>query len=121
MTAPSSLMGLGMPPALANALGYAPVTIAGVGTAQTGAAPLTTHLTIATTASSQTAFLLPANTAGGGPFFFANTSATAALVYGQPNDTIDGGSANASVSVAQNKVRIFVRTSSTTWISVLTA
>jgi hypothetical protein len=121
MSAPGNLMGLGLPAALANILGYGSNTVTGIGTAQAGAAPITTKLTLTTTAGGATAFILPQVTAGSGPYVVTNPSATTALVFGQGTETIDGGTASASVSIAQNKTRLFWKTGSSTWVSVLTA
>lgn len=121
MSTVQDLMGLGMPGGLANRIGNTPATVAGVGTAQTGAAAIQTSLTNATTAGGATAFVLPSAASLGRPFFFFNSSSTTALVFPPTSGTIQGGSANASFSVAQNKTAIFIRLTSTAWCAVLSA
>lgn len=117
------LVGVGIPAEAARRLGQTWTTVAGVGTAQTGAASLPAQVkaVAATTTGGATAFVLSGSLGLGEPYWFHNTSATTALVYPPSGGAIDGGSTDASVSVAQNKTRIFNRHSSTAWVSVLTA
>lgn len=121
MTAAATLVGVGIPAEVASRIGFTVSAKTGVGTAQSGSTPITQNLTVCTTSSGQTAFQLPLNVVAAGPLVLTNPSATTALIYGQTGDTIDGGSANASVSIAQNKTRLFWRTGLTSWVSVLTA
>lgn len=104
----------------ASLLGFTPVTLAGVGTAQSGAAAITTNFTLGTTAGGATAFVLPADAPLTVPYYFVNTSATAALLFPPTGGSINGGSANASISVAQNQSVELFRTSTNAWYSVLT-
>lgn len=118
------LMGLGLPQQLATRLGESALTtIAGVGTAQSGAAaiPASVNDVLATTAGGQTAFVLSATAPLGFPYTVTNSSSTAALVYPPSGGTINAGAADASASIAQNLARVFIRKSSTRWISFLTA
>jgi hypothetical protein len=124
MSTIQDLMGLGMSGWLAGRLGNSvTLNLAGVGTAQTGAAAITNKVTTATTSSGQTAFVLPTNASIGSVWYFFNQSATAALVYPPPgvSGTINGGSTDASFSVAQNKPTIFVRASTAVWMANLSA
>lgn len=121
MSTVQDLMGLGMPGPLANRLGNTPTTIAGTGTAAVGAALVQSGLTNATTSSGQTAFIFNSAASLGRPFFFFNSSATTALVYPPSGGNFNGGSADASFSVAQNKLAIFIRISTNAWASILTA
>lgn len=100
MSTTQDLMGLGMPPALADRLGNNPSTVAGVGTTQTGAALIKRGVVLAAPTASNTAFLLSSGTSTGGVLWFYNTSASqTALVYPPSGGAINGGSANASVSI----------------------
>lgn len=121
MSTVQDLMGLGFPGPLANRLGNSPITIAGVGTTNTGAALIQSGLTNATTASSQTAFIFNAAASLGRPFYFFNSSATTALVYPPVGGNFNGGSTDASFSVAQNKFCTFMRLSTNNWATNLTA
>jgi hypothetical protein len=123
MPSAKTLIGVGAPALWANQVGLTVSTKAGVGTAQAGATPITTNLTIATCVSGQTAFLLPVTGIGDGPYTIANASAGAdtALVFPPTSGTIQGGSANASFSVAQNKTAIFFKTTATAWVVNLSA
>ncbi len=118
------LIGIGMPPEQAVRLGFSTLTtIAGAGTAQVGgtAIPVDVSNVLATTGASDTALVLPSGAELEVPYMVTNSSATTALVYPPSSGTINAASANASVSIAQNLARIFIRKSSTRWISFLAA
>lgn len=108
MSTTADLMGLGLPPALASRLGINPATLAGIGTAQVGAAVTGTPMVLATLSAGNTAFQLNPAFSTGRPVWFWNTSATlTALVFPPPGGTINGGAANASVSVPPLSGAIF--------------
>lgn len=118
------LMGVGLAQEQAVRLGYSTsTTIAGVGTAQSGGAaiPADTTNVAATTGSGQTAFVLPSGAELMSSYLVRNTSSTAALVYPQSGGYINAASQNASVSIAQNLARLFIRVSADRWISFLAA
>ncbi len=119
MSRGATLLGAGLSAQLARLLGVLIGTLAGTGTTQ-GAAQAIDDLTcvLATTAASQTAFVMKAGKPIGHRVEFYCTTATTALVFPESGATIDGGSANASVSVAQNKGRIFRKIAALTWVSV---
>jgi hypothetical protein len=115
----TDMMGVGFSAGQAALIGETPVlNLAGVGTSQSGAAALTSSFTTVTTAASQTAFVLPSTWPLNNAMTVYNNSATSALVFPPSGGAIDNGSANASVSIAQNKPRVFVRVSTLVWISV---
>lgn len=116
------LMGLGLPQEQSVRLGFSDLTtLAGVGTAQSGAAAIRVNNTLATTAGGQTAFVLPSDAELEVPYLITNSSATTALVFPPTGGTINAAAANASVSIAQNLARMFIRKTSTRWVSFLTA
>lgn len=119
MVAAANLIQLGVPDQQAKRLGLTKSTKAGVGTTQAGAALITTNMTVATTVGGQTALLLPLVIEASGPIIIVNYSATAAVVFPQTGENINGGTANASVSIAQNTTRIFFKVSATQWVSFL--
>ena len=121
MSLAADLAGLGIPPEQAIRLGYTPATIAGVGTAQVGGAAINTNLVLATTSSGQTAFVLPSGAELMVPYIVVNTTSTAALIFPPSGGAINAAAADASVSIAQNLARIFLRVSTTRWISFLAA
>ena len=121
MSTVQDLMGLGMPGPLANRLGNTPTAVTGTGTAAVGAAQIQTAVTILTTASSQTACILPSAASLGRPFYVFCTTATTGLVYPPTGGNFNNGTTDASFSVAQNKTAIFIRLTSTIWSVVLTA
>lgn len=121
MSLAADLTGIGMAPEQAVRLGYQNTAKAGVGTAQVGGTAITSNLTTATTASGQTAFVLPARAELMVPYIVVNTTATAALIFPPSGGAINAASADASVSIAQNLARVFMRVSTTRWISFLAA
>lgn len=116
----NSLIQVGTADQLANRIGNTLRTIAGVGTAQTGAATITpnSNCVLGTTAGGATAFVTSTKWQVGDSFLFFNTSATAALVYPQSGGAFNGGSTNASISVAQNTGVELLKTSSTAWRAI---
>lgn len=118
------LMGIGLPQEQAVRLGFSDLTtIAGVGTAQSGGASIPNFVNnvLATTAGGQTALVLPSDAELEMPYSVVNSSSTAALVFPPSGGAINAAAADASVSIAENLGRIFIRKSSTRWISFLTA
>lgn len=118
------LMGVGLPQEQATRLGFSALTtLAGVGTAQSGgkAIPSSVNNVLATTAGGQTAFVLPSDAELEVPYMVTNSSSTTALVFPPSGGAINAASADASVTVAQNLARLFIRKSSTRWVSFLTA
>lgn len=116
-SSPTTLMGVGIPDKAANALGNTLATIAGVGTSQTAAANLTVNTVLLTTAGGATAFKFPTTWQVGDEVTAFNTSATTALIFPQSGGSIDGGSTDASVTIAQNQSRTFIKASATSWRS----
>lgn len=117
------LVGIGMPPEQAVRLGFSTLTtVAGVGTAQSGGAAIAkdTNNVLATTSSGQTALVLP-DAELEVPYMVTNSTATAALVFPPSGGAINAAGANASVSIAVDLARIFIRKSSTRWVSFLAA
>lgn len=121
MALTASLMGLGMPAELASILGNTPATLAGVGTAQTGATSLSSSMANLTTSSGQTAFVLRGTSSISRIFFLCNTTATTALIFPQAGGTIQGLSQDASFSLAQNKSCLIWHFSTLLWIPLLSA
>jgi len=108
----------------AEVLGFSALTtIAGVGTAQSGGAAIPRYVNnvLATTSSGQTALVLPSNAPLEYPYFVTNSSSTTALVFPPSGGAINAAAGDASVNVAQNLARIFIRKSSTRWVSFLAA
>lgn len=88
-------------------------TVTAVGTTRSGSPTLDAVVNLVTTSVGQTAVTLP--TAGNGTvgttgtmMVVRTTSATAALVFPPSGGAINGGSADASFSVAQNKPTVFI-------------
>lgn len=118
MPTPNNLMGSGLPSALAGQLGMTVATAAGVGTAQATATSIPRgSLILATTAGGATAFVLSSLIEINSGVRFYNMSSTTALVFPPSGGAIDNGSTDASVSIAQNRGRLFIRTGTLTWIS----
>lgn len=126
MTASTSdLMGVGMPFPQALRLGWQTGTLTGAGTAQGGSSPtvLGGFVYRATTSSGQTAVTLgdTAQFPPGDQAIIHNTTSTAMLLFPPSGGNINGGSTDASFSVAQNKPVIITRYDATRFIVVLSA
>lgn len=122
MAASQTLIGLGVPPRQARALGYpATVTLAGVGTAQVGAAAITQDMTTVTAAGGATAFVLPAAIPGSGPLVIYNSSGTSALIYPGSGKTFNGGSADAALTLPTLRSLAIFKTDTTNWIAFFNA
>lgn len=116
-----NLIGLGMPAALAQLLGNTPATLTGVGTAQTGAAQITSSMAQLVTSSGQTAFVFRPTVSITRLFFMFNTTATTALIYPAAGGTIQGASQDAAFSIAQNKGALFWHFSPLIYVPLLSA
>lgn len=118
MALTSELTGLGMPPAQAGKVGHNVSTLAGATTAQATATLIQNSVTLATTSSGQTAFVLPSSASLLKEFYVYNQSATTALVFPPSGGNFNGGTTDASVSVAQGKTTMFLRVSAANWITL---
>lgn len=122
MAASATLIGVGIPPRAARALGFpTPPTLAGVGTAQSGAAAISQNMTIVTATGGATAFVLPAAIAGSGPLVVYNSSGTSALVYPGSGKTFNGGSADAALTLPTLRSLVIFKTDATNWIAFFNA
>jgi hypothetical protein len=119
----TNLMGVGMSPELAKRLGAGVATVVAAGTTQGAATALSTlnRVVNLTTASSEDSVVLPSGAELLDMFVVHNPSSTTANIFPPSSGTIDSGSANAAVTLAQYKTRIFIRVTSTNWVSILTA
>ena len=122
MARAQNLMGVGFSAVQAVGMGgVTQTTVAGTGTAQSGAASMgTADVVLGTTAASQTAFLCPDMNVGES-ILFVNTSSTTALLFPVTGAAINGGSANASINIAQNKPTLIFRTSATAFYALIGA
>lgn len=124
MSLATDLMGVGLPQQQATRLGYSnPTTIAGVGTAQSGAAliPNEVNNVVGTTAGGQTAFVVDSTVEFTMPYLFRNSSSTTALLYPPSGFAFNAGSNDAAISVAQNQSILFWKQTSTKFVAFSTA
>ncbi len=122
MSAAAKLIGVGVPPAQAKILGFpTPPTLAGVGTAQSGAAAISQNFTIVTAAGGATAFVMPADIPGAGPYILYNSSGTSALIYPGSAKTFNGGSADAALTLPTLRSLVIYKTDATNWIAAFNA
>ena len=103
--------------------GMVPTAVTGVGTAQGGSSPTIYANTaiLLTTSAGQTAVTIDSAMPIGAQLEVFTITATTGLLFPPTGCTIDQGSANASVSIAQNKGRIVRRTGATTFHTILSA
>ncbi len=88
--------------------GLTPDAITAVGTTLAGAPQLTGALNVVTTAAGQVAAALPLNHPVGSPIVVRVSTATAATIFPPTAaGSINGGTAGAAFSVAQNKPTLF--------------
>lgn len=116
----SDLIGSGLAPAAANRLGHNIKSVTGAGTSQSSGPTLEPwSVNLLTTASSQTACTLPAGAEVGSTVEVYNITSTAGLVFPETGATIDLGTATTgSVSIAQNRGRIFRKVADLTWKTI---
>ena len=115
-----ALTGLGFPGQQANALGANPHALTCTGTAQGTAAILKSRNTELVTAGGATGAIAPANAPVMEAYFIVNPTATSGVVYVPSGHSLNG-SANAGVTVAQNKQVIFYQYKRGQWTYNLTA
>lgn len=123
MATASDLVGLGIPPLPALYLSNTPQAVTAAGTATGTATVLTKDASFVnvTTAGSQDGIRFASDTPLGKMIVVFNLASTTANVYPSTGGAINGGSTDAAVTIAQNKVRVFMRYSTNVWISWLTA
>jgi hypothetical protein len=123
MASKTDLVGLGVPPQLANRTGMEPESVTAAGTA-TGTATVmhpTVQFVALTTASSQDGVRFNDNWPLGTLVVVCNPAATTANIYPPTGGKWNGGTTDATITLAQNKVRLFIRFSTTLCYSILTA
>lgn len=119
MPSQTDLMGLGMPPLLAQKLGYQPEAITCAGTSSGTAAAIHSKMVKLVAASSQTGAILPVAAPGDWFFISCDHATTAsAVVYPPAGATITNAS---SVTLAQDKNMIVWQYSPTLWYHVILA
>jgi hypothetical protein len=121
MSSSQELIGLGLPGKQAASLGNLVSAKNGVGTTQTGAAPITTNFTILIATGGQTAFILPPSQFGSGPFIVVNQSGTLANIFPPVGNSIQGLGTNVTFPVADLKTAMFFKVSALLWAAILTA
>ena len=124
MASTADLVGLGMPGPQATFLGYTPTAITAAGTSSTTATEIGKDVgfVVITTASSQTGVRLHASTPIGRPIFFSCPTSDSAVIFPPASGQINGGTATTGgLTLAQNKVALFIRQTTTLWLSILTA
>lgn len=93
-------------------------TVAATGTVQANAAAVTTGFTLVSAADGTKGIKLPA--AAAGLVVMLKNNADAALpVYPNTSDKINGGSANASVTMNNSSSAMFVAYDATDWYSIV--
>ncbi len=130
MATTNDLMGLGDSGPHATLAGHTiSAATNGIGTAQSGAAPITNSVFIANSVSSNTAYTLP-NTARNFPvakeIYFFNTGSATALVFAPTGGATLNGSTSSSVSVATNVGASFLLVSGSggsapQWVGIVSA
>ena len=122
MSTKPDLMGLGMPWPLADKLGYTPVGYSGAAgvTAQSGATPLDSKLSLLTVATSTaTTFLLPATPPPGTFVYCTNLFASVATAGVYPTTgSLLNGVTNGSLTLTTGQSALFICEQSGTALSI---
>lgn len=118
MPIPSRVLAAGNSPlSTVNICGDTAAAVAGAGSSATDATQLSSVYNLVTTNPASGGVKLPPTEAGA-LVIVTNTDADTVAVYPATGSTIDG---TTSVTIAQNKVRIFFAVSGTQWFSMLGA
>lgn len=114
------LGGVGMPMEQALRLGFTPANVTAAGTVAGTATqiPGIANQVFLTAAANQTGAMLPALAELMLPYIVTNISGIAGVIYPPTGGAINGG---ASVALAANASRMFMRLSATQWASWITA
>ena len=120
MSTIADLMGLGFHGPLANRLGNTPTAVTCAGTDAAHATTLQNKVNVLTAAGSATGAILPASASLGSVWFITNPSSTTAVLY-PPTGCTFNTSASTSLNIAQYNSVIAVRTSSTTFMTIVSA
>lgn len=116
MSFPTALMMMSANPGLATEIcGRVANLLAATGTVQTDALLAPAIVNVVTTTATGTGLRLPPVEVSAG-MSVANLGANALLVYPASGQTINGGSANASISIPAGKVVQFTGISGAGWI-----
>jgi len=122
MASTADLAGLGMPVQQATILGYTPTTVVAAGTTAAAATIVGPDVgfIVCDTGTSLTGIKLNASTPIGRPIFVTNPDSDTAIIYPPTNGQINGGTATTGgQNVAQNKVAIYIRQTTTLWVSII--
>ncbi len=117
MPSEQDLVGIGVTPELARLLGLTPQTIAGLGTTQATAAPIYKTLALVTAAGSATGAILPSGAPLNTLFVVVGIGSTAPVVYAPVGHSMNGTLNGKATFSASPGVAIFIRTSSTAWVT----
>lgn len=109
-----NLMGASFTSLQAGLIGLDPSNVTGVGTSQTTAAAIISHLALVTGSASNTGAILPSGAVIGSPYFVLSVGGTAAKVYCPSGHTLNGTS-NGGATFSAAGMLIFIRTSTTAW------
>jgi len=110
MTRKSTLVTSGLSTSAATAIvGLVTMGITAAGSAYSDATALTTSINVVTTAAASTGVQLPQGEVGD-TFTVVNLGANALAVYPPTGGTVNGGSANAALSVGAGKTGKFICT-----------
>ena len=116
----TDLMGLGLPPQISAQLGNQAAVHTCTGTTNATAVLIKTHMPELVAASSQTGAIFNSAALVGSPYFVFCSSSTAAVVYPPVGKTMNG-TTDLGVTVAQNKMCVFIQFAVGKWCSNLTA
>jgi hypothetical protein len=123
MALDKDLLGVGMPDAQARRVGLtANAAVIAAGTTTTDATVLKKEQKVVTmTATGSDGIRMPSDAELNTPYYIYNSSGSTGKVYPTSGATLNGGAADAALSMTTLKVAILMRLSTNVWIYNLTA
>ena len=96
-------------------------TLAATGTVIANAAPVVNSVTTVTGANDAKGVVLPATSGGKAILLYSDQATNGLLVYPQVNSTINGGSANAAITIEGKSAALFIPTNASNWAALFVA
>jgi hypothetical protein len=96
-------------------------TLAATGSAQGNAASIVDTLTSVSAADGTKGVKLPTASAGKVLLVYNSVATNGLLIYPATSGTINGGSANAAITIEGKTLAVFAATDSTNWAAIYTA
>lgn len=118
----ANIIGSGYPGQAAGYIsGSAADLLTATGSTQGTALAITADTNVVTTTAASTGVVFSGPTSPGDEFVVKNLGASTLSVYPALGESIDAIAANGAYSLATTKSALFIKTSATRWVSILSA